>query len=110
MSAGEFDEIMQWSSGVKRPVMAPPPPVVATSKFIREVRAALGIADDDRAREAADWIVDKMERFGASTAEPVFDMQGNGPRCSWCGTIWPLCGHHHQSEVMADPDATEAES
>lgn len=76
---------------------------IVESEF--EVREALHIEDDDRAREAADWIIDKMERFGARSAEGVFDLQGNGPKCSWCGMIWPLCGHHHQSEVQFDDDA-----
>lgn len=79
----EFHEIAM-SEGGSRPVMSRPPRLLATAKFIREVRDALGIEDDDRAREAADWVLDKMERFGARTARPVFDMEGQGPQCSWC--------------------------
>lgn len=105
---GEFAEIMQWAESTppNRPVMSHPPRVVASSIFIREVKAALNIDDDDEARNAADWIVDKMERYGARAAEGVFDLKGNGPKCSWCGMIWPLCGHHHQSEVDFEDDET----
>jgi hypothetical protein len=102
----EFAGILQYADDaqVERPVMSVPPRVVASAAFIREVRVALAIDDDDQARVVADWIVDKMERFGARSAEPVFDMKGNGPKCSWCGMIWPLCGHHHQSAVDLDDD------
>lgn len=103
MTAGEFAEIFEPFWGNRRP-MSQPPRVTASMKFIREVQHALDVADDDKAREAADWIVDKMERFGARTARMVFDAEGNGPQCSWCGTIWPLCGHHHQSEVVEDAE------
>ena len=96
---GEFAEIFVAESG-NRPVMSKPPRLLASAKFIREVREALSIEDDERAREAADWIADKMERFGARFAQPVFDLKGNGPICSWCGVIWPLCGHHHLSGVL----------
>lgn len=107
----EFQEIMQPSDSTpeRRPVMSHPPRYVASSKFIREVKHTLDIADDDRAREVADWVIDKMERFGALTAQPVFTMDGTGPVCSWCGIIWPLCGHHHQSKAIADDAESEGE-
>ena len=108
----EFSEIMQ-STGESRPVMSVPPRVIASAKFIREVQRELDIADDDRAREAADWIIDKMERFGAYTARRVFDLEGNGPQCSCCGGIWPLCGHHHQAfqphDHEGEPEGAERE-
>lgn len=97
----EFHEIAV-GSGKSRPVLSRPPRLIASSKFIREVRDALHIQDDDQAREAADWVLDKMERFGARTARPVFDLEGVGPQCSWCGAIWPLCGHFHLSEEDND--------
>ncbi len=76
--------------------MSVPPRVKASKKLILEVRDALGL-DDDAAVKAADWIADKMERFGAFSAHMSFDAEGNGPQCSWCGMVWPLCGHHHLS-------------
>ncbi|MDQ1113983.1 hypothetical protein QE418_003431 [Microbacterium testaceum] len=108
----EFEGILQYADDapVERPPMSVPPRVVASSVFIREVRVALAIDDDDQARVVADWIVDKMERFGARSAEPVFDMKGHGPKCSWCGMIWPLCGHHHQSAVDFGDDDESSDS
>lgn len=103
----EFEGILQYADDTRpnRPVMSRPPRVVASTAFIREVAHKLDWpVDSVGAREVADWIVDKMERFGARTAQGVIDLNGNGPVCSWCGVIWPLCGHHHQSEVLADDD------
>lgn len=97
---GEFEGIFEPHSG-SRPVMSKPPRTTASIAFVREVRDMLeqteGVATD-----IADWIADKMERFGARTAAPIFTMDGCGPVCSWCGSIWPLCGHHHDSEVLDD--------
>lgn len=103
---GEFEGILQYAdTRPNRPVTSRPPRVIASSAFIREVAHKLELpVDSDRAREVADWVVDKMERFGARTAQGVFDLKGNGPVCSWCGVIWPLCGHYHQSEVATDDD------
>lgn len=84
-----------------RAVMSVPPRTQASSLFVHEVRDALGL-DDETAVRVADWAADKMERFGAAFAQPVFDMDGNGPICSWCTTLWPLCGHQHQSAMLED--------
>ena len=102
----EFAGIMQPAPGTPdtRPVMSKPPRYVASREFVREVADVL-----DRAAspdEVADWVIDKMERFGALMAEPMFDTEGNGPICSWCKTIWPLCGHHHQSQRIHELAAT----
>lgn len=105
MTETEFTGIFI-SSGEPRPVMSKPRRMQATKKLIREVQDALGIADD-KAFEAADWVANKMERFGASSAQPVFDMDGSGPNCSWCGMIWPFCGHHHMSNNLPDEDESE---
>lgn len=88
-----------------RPVMSKPPRATASKKLIREVADALHIEDDDEAREAADWIADKLERFAMRNARGVFEMDGSGPRCSACGQIWPLCGCHHFSEIDDEEDA-----
>lgn len=98
----EFHEIAL-GTGETRPVMSRPPRLRATKKFIREVQEALNLPDD-QATDAADWILDKMERFGARTAKPMFDMEGTGPSCSWCGNFWPLCGCYHLSEEPAARD------
>lgn len=102
----EFDGIFL-ASGETRPVMSKPKPMVATKKLIREVQDALGIPDD-KAVEAADWVANKLERYGAYFAQPVFDMEGNGPSCSFCGMIWPLCGHHHMSNNLPDDEESES--
>ena len=57
------------------------------------------------AEEFTDVDSDWAERLGASRSRPVSDMHGNGPLCSWCGAIWPLCGHHHTSEVPVPEEA-----
>lgn len=101
----EWEEIFQ--PGHKRPVMSIPPRMLATSKFVNEVRAELDL-DPEVAEKVADWVADKMERFGARMAQPVFDMDGNGPICSWCTTIWPLCGHHHLSLAVRDGDGGDS--
>jgi hypothetical protein len=94
------------NDGGTRPVMAKPHPFKATKKFIQHIQDNLGIPDD-KATEAADWVLNLMERYGANTAQPVFDMEGCGPKCSWCGMIWPLCGHHHMSSNLADDEDDE---
>jgi len=101
---GEFDGVIL-NTGQTRPVMSRPPEVQAASRFVIEVRDALGLSDE-AAPAAADWVLNKMERYGASQARPVFDTEGNGPECSWCGQIWPLCGHHHMSAVRYPEDET----
>jgi hypothetical protein len=91
------------NDGGNRPVMSKPKPFKATKKFIQHVQDNLPIPDD-KAVEAADWVLNLMERYGANSAQPVFDMEGNGPLCSWCFMIWPLCGHHHMSSNLGNDD------
>lgn len=95
---GEFDGIGTYSSH-KRELMSKPLTLEATNKLIREVMDVTGITDLGKATEVADWLLNKMERYGARTAQLMFDVDGAGPLCSWCGEIWPLCGHHHMSEI-----------
>ncbi|WP_030149431.1 hypothetical protein [Mycetocola saprophilus] len=98
---GEFDGIFV-VVGQQKP-MSPPPTPLASVKFVREVKDALGL-DDDAAPAAADWVVGKLHRFLAIDAQPVFDMEGQGPLCSACFMFWPLCGHHVLSEWSPDAD------
>ena len=101
----EFAGIMTAAPGDdgNRAVMSRPPRYIATKVLVNEVADML---DQDNSAEAvADWAIDKMERFGALMAEPMFDTHGNGPICSWCKTIWPLCGHHHQSQRIHEIEA-----
>ena len=81
-----------------------PPASTATSKMVRIVRD--GLADCDTPEQAADWVLNFAIRFAAYHAEPVFDMHGNGPVCSYCGGLWPVCGHSHMSGVL-DGDEDE---
>lgn len=97
----EFDGV--FVEGSPHPVMTKPHPPLATREFEREVRDALGIPDE-RSREAADWVAAKMDGFAAYHARPVFTMTGEGPICSYCGAIWPLCGHHLMSGVDDEPE------
>ncbi len=89
--------------GGTRPLMSMPPRMRASREFVREVRDALAL-DDGQAEVAADWIADKMERYGALFSRPVFDMDGNGPQCSFCSMPWPFCGHHHLSGELEDEE------
>lgn len=102
----EFTAIILVTEGETRPVMSKPQPFKATKKFIQHVQDNLGIPDE-HATDAADWVLNLMERYGANTAQPMFDMEGAGPCCSWCGTIWPLCGHHHMSSNLPDDEENE---
>ena len=80
-----------------RPAMSPPPRLLPTRKLIDQVRVACDL-DEATAERVAHWAADWGERLGARTARPVIGTDGSGPHCSWCSQIWPLCGHHHQSE------------
>ena len=99
----EFEGIFTTQGGT-RPVMSRPPRVMPTAKLIYQIRTACDL-DDAAAERVADWAADWHERAGAYGAKPVFDLEGSGPCCSWCGAIWPLCGHHHlaaSTETSAD--------
>jgi len=106
MNDGEFTAIIV-NDGGTRPVMSKPKPFNATNKFIRHVQDNLNIPED-QAVAAADWVLNLMERYGANTAQPMFDMEGTGPNCSWCGMIWPLCGHQHMSSNLGSDEEEEA--
>ena len=107
----EFDEIFEPATGT-RPVMSKPPKVMASRKLIRMVAAEISelggveVVSADAYEKLADWLADKMERFGQRTAQPVFTMDGTGPCCSWCGAIWPLCGCHHNTDWCDDDSTT----
>lgn len=103
---GEFVGIFHVGKPRKN-VLDKPAPFTATKKFAQYVQENLGIPDE-RMYDAADWVVNLMERYGAAFAKPVFDMEGNGPMCSFCSMIWPLCGHHHMSaEIDDEEDSNE---
>lgn len=95
---GEFDLVWVTDVGA-RPVMSVPRAVKATNKVLYEVMDVTGVTDRAKATEIADWLVNKLIRYAANYAEPVFTMEGVGPVCSYCGMIWPLCGHHHWSAI-----------
>lgn len=105
---GEFDAIFEASG--PRKVMSRPPMPLASQKLIDEVAERF---DMDRyalrTRELADWLAGKLERYGMWHARPVFGMDGGGPECSLCASIWPLCGCFHYSNPAhesneGDPD------
>lgn len=99
----EFEGIFLTPGG-SRPLMSRPPRMRASTQFVREVRDAFELVDDRHAGDVADWIADKLERFAALHARPVFEMNGNGPTCSYCSMPWPLCGHHHLSGETTEDD------
>ena len=99
----EFEGIFE-RPAARRPVMSQPPRMLPSRKLIDQVRVACDL-DDATAERVAYWAADWGERLGARTSRPVFDLDGLGPQCSWCGQVWPLCGHCHQSEEDLDePD------
>lgn len=65
--------------------------VEPTPEFIREVEWLL--LENPTPREIAQWVSDRIEEHGSQHARPVFSMEGNGPFCSYCGAIGPICGH-----------------
>lgn len=102
----EFEGILIAPAG-NRPVMSKPPEFKAARVFVDRIMVELDVPDRERAEAMADWIVNFAERFGAFSAQPVFNMDGEGPCCSWCGMIWPLCGHHHMSGVKDEDEEVE---
>lgn len=104
----EFDGILIPQGG-NRPLMSYPPEFKAARVFVDRVMVELDVPDRERAEVMADWIVNFAERFGAYQAGPMFDMDGNGPQCSWCGQIWPLCGHHHMTGRNLEEDDDDDE-
>lgn len=101
--AAKYDyEGISHTTGEERQPMQRPGRMVATKKLMRIIQDA---QIEHWTEEAfADWFADYLEGYGASTAEPMFTTDGEGPVCSWCGSIWPLCGHHHMSNVGSDND------
>lgn len=100
----EFEGI--YEPATNRPAMSPPPRLLPTRKLIDQVRVACDL-DEATAERVAHWAADWGERLGARTARPVIGTDGSGPHCSWCSQIWPLCGHHHQSEEDLTRDLME---
>lgn len=73
-----------------------PAPMRATKRLMEIVEDAQ--RTNPAAADFADWLANFMEGYGALFAQPVMDMAGNGPRCSFCWAApWPICGHHHMS-------------
>ena len=101
----EFEGIFERQSN--RPVMTMPPRMVPSAKLVAQIRIACDL-DHATAERVAYWAADWGERLGARTAQPVIDMDGSGPICSWCGMLWPLCGHHHLSEEINHDDEETA--
>ena len=97
----DYEEIFLTGTDT-RPGMSHPTPMQASRKLLQIIEDAQ--REHDTPEAFADWFANYLEGFGASTAEAVFTMDGAGPVCSWCGNIWPLCGHHHMSDVEYDEE------
>ena len=82
--------------------------VEATPEFVREVSDMLRDPQDDRA--VAQWIVERIEEYGAQHARLVFSVEGNGPFCSYCGSIAAYCGHPGRAIKDDDEHLTIEES
>lgn len=88
MSAARFEPFDYLSS---HPQGFPYGGIEVTPEFVREVEEASRDHQDPRA--LAQWIVERIEEHGAQHARLVFSAKGNGPFCSYCGSIAGLCGH-----------------
>lgn len=85
-------------------LMARPGAVTASKRLIQIIEDAQ--RENPTPEGFADWLANFMEGYGALFAKPVFDLDGNGPSCSFCGMApWPFCGHHHMS-AEAPPATT----
>lgn len=101
------------SMGTPRELMGHPRPLQASRKLMQMIEDA----QREHATQVAfaDWLANFMERYAASFAHPVFDVSegadGSGPNCSFCGAIWPMCGHHHMSDwVPAGSEVGESDT
>lgn len=102
-----FEKYMH-PTGERNSVLSKPQRVLATKKAIRDIQDATGIDDYEKATEVADWYADRLEAYGMRFARPVFEMDGSGPVCSFCGTSWPFCGcHHHSVAIYEDKNGEE---
>lgn len=68
------------------------PSTTATWEYVAEVAARLNL-DRDTAERVADYVLAEVEREGTFRATLVFDAEGCGPLCSWCGALAGLCYH-----------------
>lgn len=68
------------------------PSTTANREYVAEVAALLNL-DRETAERVADYVLAEIEREGTFRAKAVFDMEGCGPTCSWCGSIGGLCYH-----------------
>ena len=84
-----FEYVTSHPQGIPTGVVAPTP------EFVREVEFFL--LDNPTSREIAQWVADRIEEHGAQFARPVVTLKGNGPFCSYCGAIGPICGHPERS-------------
>ena len=104
MTTDDHPYVDIFMAGESRPVMSKPPRLTATTNLIRIIEDAQ--RDNPTPELFADWLANFMEGYAALDAKPVFDMEGNGPVCSTCFTIWPLCGHYRMSaeaDVEVEP-------
>lgn len=90
-----FDYISSHPQGIPLKNVEPTP------AFVRDVEWALGTIGDNPL-ELARWIADIIEEHGSQFARPMFSMEGNGPFCSYCGTIGAICGHPERA-IGAEP-------
>lgn len=94
----DYTGIFDFDPQPQRP-MGKPVPAQASKKFQQIIEDAQRANLD--AKSFADWVANYMEGYAALFAHPSFDAsegsKTGGPQCSFCGAIWPLCGHSHMS-------------
>lgn len=77
-------------------------------QFVREVVAAMEQHADDP-REMARWICERIDEYGVQMARPVFEIDGTGPDCSYCGALGAICQHPSRAGMGADFAGTAVE-
>lgn len=92
---GEFEGLFEPNERRLRPDGLPPT-ARPSPRLVRRVERVLESATS--AQDVAEWVADFMERYAANFAHPCFDASADdgpvqGPECSLCGMLWPLCGH-----------------
>lgn len=72
-------------------------PVTANHGYVAEIVKRYELQPSEE--WVADVVAQEIERTSRADAFGCFDLDGNGPFCSYCGVLWPLfCNHWKYAE------------